>query len=78
MAAFGAMPKHAAWQRLSAFWMLTPRAWSSARLLEEPSPKSSRPLTSHVVLGHHRIGSKPTDSCRPVHDLANTKTDSPA
>jgi len=38
------------------------------RQLEEPSPKSSRPLTSHVVLGHHRIGSKPTDSCRLVHE----------
>jgi len=48
--------------------MRTPRAWSSLRLLEEPSPTSSHPLTSHVVLGHHRIGSKPTDSCRVARD----------
>jgi hypothetical protein len=74
----GTVLEHAARQRLAAFWMLTPRAWPSLRRLEEPSPKSSRPLTSHVVLGHHRIGSKPTDSCRLVHDLPFTKTDSPA
>jgi len=40
------------------------------RRLEEPSPKSFRPLTSHVVLGHHRAGSKPTDSCRLVRKSA--------
>jgi len=78
MATNGTVLELAARQRLSAFWMRTPRACSHVRLLEEPSPKSSRPLTSLVVLGHHRIGSKPTDSCRLVHDLASTKTDSPA
>jgi len=39
------------------------------RRLEEPSSKSSRPLTSHVVLGHHRVGSKPTGSCRRTRRL---------
>jgi len=66
----GAVPEHAVRQRLTALWMRTPRAWSSLRRLEEPSPKSSRPLTSLVVLGHHRFGSKPTDSCRFACDSA--------
>jgi len=53
--------------------MLTPRTLSRLRRLEEPSPKSSRPLTSHVAIGHRRAGSKPTDSCRLKLDLSGTR-----
>jgi hypothetical protein len=44
----------------------SPRLVVVLRRLEEPSPKSSRPLTSIVARGHHRFGSKPTGSYRPT------------
>jgi len=43
-----------------------PRFVVVLRRLEEPSPKSSRPLTSIVARRHHRVGSKPTGSYRPT------------
>jgi len=68
--------RHGNASRRSGCW--PPALGRPLRRLEEPSPKSSRPLTSIVVLGHHRVGSKPTGSYRRARLLRRTQSVLPA